>query len=231
MSFTSFLPPLFPSFLRPCLLTRSLICPTPNPTLPPFFSMSVCVWAHLKTPFNLSSGQRIPPGGEAHGGVRPPDWHNPAATGDHRQQDQGGEGEAGTSGRKALFYWLSGVSFTLYVSVMSEHFQIIFVHGWGWGLYISYILCYTLVDWIYYSIGNHYNCDYIHAVQYIVKKMLNFGHRLSLRDYSVFLIWATTKLLLESLSTSIRLADLNLSGWIFGLPAWGNEDQCLKNKK
>lgn len=42
----------------------------------------------------FSAGERIPPRGEAHGGVRPPHRHHPAEEGDHRQQDQGGEGEA-----------------------------------------------------------------------------------------------------------------------------------------
>lgn len=39
------------------------------------------------------SGERIPSGGQAHGGVWCPDWHHSTEEADHWQQDQGGEGE------------------------------------------------------------------------------------------------------------------------------------------
>lgn len=41
--------------------------------MPKVLLLSVGFRTHLKAPVNLSSGECVPPGGEAHGRVRPPD--------------------------------------------------------------------------------------------------------------------------------------------------------------
>lgn len=79
--------------LTRCGATNNVPLYTP-PTIPSihqsFFPL------HLILPVNWFSGERIPSGGEAHGGVWSPDWHHSAEEGDHWQQDQGGEGEVNT---------------------------------------------------------------------------------------------------------------------------------------
>lgn len=57
---------------------------------------SISLFVYLILSVNWFSGERIPSGGQAHGGVWCPDWHYSAEEADHWQQDQGGEGEVNT---------------------------------------------------------------------------------------------------------------------------------------
>lgn len=60
----------------------------------PSISLSpINLFVYLILSANWSSGERVPPRGQAPGRVRCPDWHYSAEEADHWQQDQGGEGE------------------------------------------------------------------------------------------------------------------------------------------
>lgn len=64
-----------------------------HPPLYPTPKTSITVFVDLILCLNWFSGERVPSGGQAHRGVRSPDWHHSAEEADHWQQDQGGEGE------------------------------------------------------------------------------------------------------------------------------------------
>ena len=53
---------------------------------------------------NWFSGERVPSGGQAPGGVWCPDRNYPAEEADHREQDQGGEGEVNTGARDDIYF-------------------------------------------------------------------------------------------------------------------------------